>query len=135
MPRPCTGPHAGTGVDDQLEPSHAAGEPYPASSYLGKRPSYGAYVRNAVDVTFLRTQLGWRAATAVGGLPDGRPAVVVEESRQIVFSELQAQRDASTGSTYDVGLRVGAEGTLVLLSPGVIARNVSCIHTRGDVST
>jgi hypothetical protein len=109
----------GTAADAGGRPDHEAGQEYPASSYLGRRPGYGVFVRHATGVSFDALRLGWAAGSA-----DGRPAVVVEAAQQVSFSRLSARRDAATGSTYDVGLRGGAEGTVVRDSPGVVVRDL-----------
>ena len=51
--------------------------------------------------------------------------MVVEAAAHVSFSRLSARRDARAGSTYDVGLRAGAGGTVVRDSPGIVVRNVS----------
>lgn len=104
----------GTSADDSREPPHSPTAYVPRG--LGVRPSYGLYVRNSVGVTF--------DSLSLGGKADGRPAVVVEESADITLSRLTAQRSASAGSTYDVGLRHGATGTQVVDSPGIVVRDV-----------
>ena len=109
----------GTTADTDARPDHDAGQDYPASSYLGRRPGFGAFVRNAVGIAFDSVRFGWDAGSA-----DGRPAVVVEAAARVSFSRLSAARDARTGSTFDVGLRAGAEGTVVVDSPGVVVRDI-----------
>lgn len=70
-------------------------------------------------------KLGWGTgnATALCCKPDARPAVVVESARSVTFTALRAKRDVSAnGPGYDVGLRHGAQGTVVNDSPGIVVR-------------
>jgi len=55
---------------------------------IGTRPAYGWYIRNANDITFTNSSVRY-------GSGDARPAVIVNNSRNIRFDNFTAQR--STG--------------------------------------
>jgi hypothetical protein len=101
--------------DASLEPPHSATN-YPPR-YLGTRPGYGIYVRNAHGVRIKGLKLGWDSTK---GKQDERPAVVLENAT-VVIDSLAAQRD---NSSYDVGIRSGAEDSSVTNSPGVVVKNI-----------
>lgn len=103
---------------------------YPEPGFLGNRPSYGIYIRNAAGVSVTNLQLGWGSRANETNAPpcctpDARPAVVVEKATGVAFTALSAKRaGAGVGPGYDVGLRVGAEDTVVKDSPGIVVRKV-----------
>lgn len=102
--------------DAMIEPPHSAAN-YPPR-YLGTRPAYGMFVRNAHGVAAAGLKLGWEASAR----DDGRPAVVLENAT-VALSALVAQRSASAGIGYDVQLRAGTAGSSVTDSPGIIVKN------------
>jgi hypothetical protein len=103
--------------DASVEPPHSAIN-YPPR-YMGTRPGYGLFVRNAFGVSVSGLKLGW---DEVKGKTDDRPAVVVENAT-VGFDSLSAKRDDG-GSSYDVGLRAGAKATTITNSPGIIVKQI-----------
>jgi hypothetical protein len=90
------------------------------TSYLGTRPGYGLFVRNAHGVSIKGLKLGWDTDPSSGARADERPAVVLENATVAVDS-LTVARD---GSSYDVGIRPGAQQSTVTNSPGIIVKDL-----------
>lgn len=105
-----------TTSDASREPPHKADTYQPR--YLGVRPAYGLFVRNADNVSFTGLKLGWDS-----GAVDGRPSVMLENAT-VAIDHLTAARSSKTGSTYDVGLRAGTSGSTVTNSPGIVVKQV-----------
>lgn len=100
-----------------IEPPHSATDFPPR--YLGTRPAYGLFARNAHGVSAVGLKLGWEP----GRPDDGRPAVVLENAT-VVFNALAAERSSAEGLGYDVQLRGGTGGSTVTDSPGIVVKNV-----------
>lgn len=84
--------------------------------YLGDRPSYGWYLRNAVGVSLSNVKVDWEAE-------DERPAVVVEGACDVTVDKLTAAHGADAVD-YDVGLRGGCTGVKVTNSPGIVTKQL-----------
>lgn len=83
---------------------------------IGVRPAWGWYIRNAVGITL-------DEATLALDRSDGRLAIVVEASAGVTLHSVTAIRGTSVD--YDVGVRPGCSGVVIVNSPGLVARNIT----------
>eukprot|EP00746_Dinoflagellata_sp_MGD_P132493 gnl/MRDRNA2_/MRDRNA2_66205_c0_seq1.p1 gnl/MRDRNA2_/MRDRNA2_66205_c0~~gnl/MRDRNA2_/MRDRNA2_66205_c0_seq1.p1 ORF type:complete len:561 (+),score=78.39 gnl/MRDRNA2_/MRDRNA2_66205_c0_seq1:48-1685(+) len=87
----------GLSHDVEIEPPHLATAYQPRC--LGTRPAYGGFFRNVIGVNFDGVKISSQ-------MPDGRPAFLLENVRDVHFYNSEAER--SVGLNYDIGVRASS---------------------------
>ena len=106
----------GAQSDTALDPAHDPNDGGPR--IMGVRPAYGLWLRHAAGVQLTRVALGIEA-----GADDKRPAVILEQARQVSFQACSFQR--GRGVSFDVGLRNMSNGEVDTVgSPGLVTRQI-----------